>query len=88
MQMNQLSMQQAALLVNNRFDYHNACVKNGYHKPNVKTALCTLEFMKEVRTGVNWVPKLTDIKLAPCPNPPSTDDIRPELVLFIEANIT
>jgi hypothetical protein len=87
MQMNQLSMQQAALLVNNRFDYHNACVKNGYRMPHVKSALCTLEFMKEIRAGVTWVPKLTDIKLAPCPNPPSTDDIREELVRLIEANI-
>jgi len=74
--MNQLSMQQAALLVNNRFDYHNACVKNGYMMPHVKSSLCTLEFMKEVRTGVTWVPKLVDIKLAPCPYPPSVEDIR------------
>ena len=68
------------MLVNNREDYHHACVKNGYRMPHVKSSLCTLQFMKEVRFGETWVPKLTDVKLAPCPNPPSVEDIRVELV--------
>ena len=75
------------MLVNNREDYHNACVKNGYRMPHVKSALCTLTFMKEVRAGLTWVPKLTDVKLAPCPNPPSLEEIRAELVRLIEPNI-
>ena len=80
-------MQQAALLVNNRGDYHNACVKNGFRMPHVKSSLCSLEFMKEIRAGVTWVPKLTDVKLAPCPNPPSLEEIRAELVRLIEPNL-
>ena len=75
------------MLVNNREDYHHACVKNGYRMPHVKSPLCTLQFMKEVRFGETWVPKLTDVKLAPCPNPPSIEIIREELVRLIEANI-
>ena len=43
--------------------------------------------MKEVRAGLTWVPKLTDVKLAPCPNPPSLDEIRAELVRLIEPNL-
>jgi len=43
--------------------------------------------MKEVRSGVTWVPKLTDVKLAPCPNPPSIVEIRDELVQLIETNL-
>ena len=76
------------MLVNNREDYHNACVKNGFRMPHVKSSLCTLKFMKEVRTGETWVPKLTDVKLAPCPNPPSLEEIRAELVRLIEPNLS
>ena len=43
--------------------------------------------MKEVRAGLTWVPKLTDVKLAPCPNPPSLEEIRAELVRLIEPNL-
>ena len=53
----------------------------------MKSSLCSLEFMKEVRAGLTWVPKLTDVKLAPCPNPPSLEEIRAELVRLIEPNL-
>jgi hypothetical protein len=88
MQMNnQLSMQQAAMLVNSREDYHYACVKNGFRMPAVKSPICSIIFMKEIRAGVTWVPKLAEVKLAPCPNPPSIEDIRNELVQLIETNL-
>jgi hypothetical protein len=87
MQMNQLSAKQAALLVSNREDYHYACVKNGFRMPSVKSPLCSIDFMKQVRAGTTWVPKLTEVKLAPCPNPPTVEEIRCELVRLIETNI-
>jgi hypothetical protein len=55
--------------------------------PAVKSALCNIHFMKEVRSGATWVPKLTEVKLAPCPYPPSIEEIRNELIQLIEANL-
>ena len=52
-------------------DYHAACMKNGFRVPNINSKLSTLEFLQEVRLGKTYVPKFVDLKVSPCPYPPS-----------------
>lgn len=82
-----LSLQQTLTVVKNVKDYHAACIKNGWFVPELKSALCTREFLLQVRAQEVWVPKLEQIKLAPCPYPPPIGVIQQALVDFIDSNI-
>jgi hypothetical protein len=79
-----LSLAQTLQVVKNTKDYHAALVRNGYRVPDLKSALCTKEFLMQVRSGELYVPKVVDLKLSPCPEPPTIKVIQDELVRVIE----
>ncbi len=66
-----LSLSQTLQVVKNRKDYHAALVRNGYRVPDLKSPICTKEFLMQVRSGEVAVPKIGDIKLSACPEQPT-----------------
>ena len=74
--MQRLNLHEVATKVCNRIDLHNACIRNGYRVPSLNARICTLEFLNEVRTKVLYVPKLSDVRLYPCPDLPCELEIR------------
>ena len=66
-----LTLGQSLQVVKNTKDYHAAMVRNGYRVPDLKSALCNKEFLMQVRSGEVYVPKIVDLKLSPCPEPPT-----------------
>ena len=79
-----LTLAQTLQVVKNKKDYHSALVRNGYRVPDLKTSLCTKEFLLQVRTGEVFVPKLVDLKVSACPEPPTISAIQAELIRVIE----
>lgn len=74
-------------VVKNTKDYHAALVRNGYRVPELKSPLCTKEFLMQVRSGEVYVPKIVDLKLSPCPEPPTIQIIQKELIRVIETGL-
>ncbi len=83
-----LSMNQTLQVIKNTKDYHAALFRNGYRVPDLKSPLCTKEFLIQVRSKEVYVPKLTDVKLSPCPEPPTVIVIQAELVRVIENGLS
>ena len=79
-----LSLSQTIQVVKNSKDYHAALVRNGYRVPDLKSPLCTKQFLLQVRSGEVFVPKLVDLKISACPEPPTIKTIQDELVRVIE----
>ena len=72
-------------------DFRNACIRNNFLVPKHNSRLCTREFLQEVRAGQVFVPKVTELKCAPCPEPPCNDIVRQELINVLQngiANVT
>ena len=69
-------------------EFRDACERNGYLVPEAKSRLCSREFLQDVRTGKVFVPKIKELKCAPCPNPPILETIRSELLLCLRTGIT
>ena len=61
-------------------EYHEACIRNGLRVPDIKSRICTLGFLQRVRQGIVWVPKYSEIKLSPCPRPPTIKEIQATLI--------
>ena len=82
-----LSSSQFNQVVKSKKDYHAACLRNGYRIPSLTSKLCTFEFLQEVRNGEVYVPRYSDLKVSPCPVPPTIPQIQDELVTLIEFNL-
>ena len=66
---------------------HNACERNDYRVPSLKSKLCTFKFLSEVRLQQVYVPKISEVKRCPCPDKPTEIAIRNELITLIEKNL-
>ena len=62
-------------------------VRNDWRVPALRTRLCTLRLMKEVRAGTVWLPKSSEVRKFPCPCPPTIAYLKSELVTLIANNI-
>jgi len=54
-------------------DLYEACVRNNYYLPKIKSTMVTEEYMKNVINGKAFCPKFDDIKMLPCPRPPNKE---------------
>ena len=68
-------------------DFRKACLRNGFLVPDLKSRICTREFLQEVRAGQCFVPKIEGLKSGVCVEPPSNEVVRNELVAVIQNGI-
>lgn len=52
-------------------ELYEACLRNGYYLPKLKSTMVTESYMKNVLMGKTWCPKFADIHVRPCPRPPA-----------------
>ena len=69
----QLSVNDFAKLVQNRRDLYEAVLRSGYYLPKFKSTMITEEYMHNVITGKAFCPKFSEVKMLPCPRPPTVD---------------
>ena len=82
----QISVAQAESLVRGKSNYYKALVALGFFLPSLKSTICTLEWLKEVRRGSCYCPRVEELKFRPCLNPPSVEELRKIIVDWIKAN--
>ena len=68
-----MSVNEFSKLVQNRRDLYEALLRSGCYLPKFKTTMITEECMRNVIAGKAFCPKYKDIKMLPCPRPPSKD---------------
>ena len=70
--------------VRNKKELYKACLRNGFIMPSMKSSLCTIDFMFEVKAETMYCPTISDLKgRKACPDPP---DIK-TLMIFISAAV-
>ena len=75
-----MTVDEFSRVVANRRDLYEACVRNGYYLPKIKSTMVTEEYMRNVISGKAFCPKFEDIKMLPCPRPPNIDVLIPKLL--------
>ena len=68
-----LTVDEFSRLIQNRKDLYEAVVRNGFYLPRLKSTMITEEFMKNVITGKAFCPRFDEIRMLPCPRPPTKD---------------
>lgn len=48
-------------------------LRNGWYLPKYKTTMITEDYMRDVIDGRAFCPLYSDIKILPCPRPPTVD---------------
>ena len=81
-----VEMHDAAAKIAAKKDLHGACVRNGLRVPALRSKICTWKFLNQARLGEVYVPMLTDVVLAPCPQKPTEKVIRDALITLINTN--
>ena len=57
----QLRLAQGQALIRDKRDLWEGMVRNRYHLPALRSPLCTVAFMQEVRQGTVWCPRKDSI---------------------------
>jgi hypothetical protein len=66
-----MTVDEFSRLIQNRRDLYEAVIRNGYYLPRFKTTVITEDYMRNVITGKAFCPKYDEIKMLPCPRPPT-----------------
>ena len=69
----QLTVSQAQSFIKSRKHMYDSMIRNRFYLPSFKSPAITQEYMQLVRSGEYWCPKFDEVKLLPCPNPPTKD---------------
>ena len=76
-----ISQEQFGKYVKNRAHLYRSFVQNGYFLPvNMKNTFVSMKMLKEMYMGKCHCPLYSDIKFLPCPEPPSAEVLRDEVV--------
>ncbi len=81
-----LSLSTAASYIKDKRDFFNSCERNGYHLLDFNSAIITRSFLHDVRHGIVDCPRYSDLKLSPCPEPPTMLEATADLLNFLELN--
>ena len=82
-----IKLHDAAKIIRNKNDLHDALQRNGYRMPELKAKVCTREFLLDAYIQSIWLPRLNEVCLSPCPTPPPQKEIHAELVRTIRLNL-
>ena len=73
--------------VKNKDQLYKAFVSNGYFLPtNRKNQFVSVKMLKDIYIGKCYCPKLPDITILPCCNPPTAEFLRDEVANIIDNN--
>ena len=78
----ELTLLEAQLLIPDKKSMYKAMLRNQYCMPNYNSSLCCLKWMKRVRAGKYWCPKVKDMHPVNCADPPKKDAVITHLVGF------
>lgn len=56
--------------ISGKYELYYSTIRYGYYLPKYKSNIITESYITQVLAGDLYCPKFSDIKLAPCPQPP------------------
>jgi len=62
-----LTVDAFSAVIKNKRDLYEACVRNGFYLPKLKTSVVTEEYMRMLIEGKSFCPRCDDIRMKPCP---------------------
>ncbi len=80
--MEKATVNQFHLVINNISNLHEGLVRNGYFLPFLKSSLVTEDYLMSVAHGDTWCPQCKEIKLLPCPRPPTKESLITKLLEY------
>jgi hypothetical protein len=72
--------------IQNKRDLYEACERNGFYLPRLKTTMVTEEYMRQVIKGNSWCPMRSKIKMLGCPRPPNKSVLLEKFWNFVHFN--
>ncbi len=72
--------------IQNKRDLYEACERNGFYLPRLKTSMVTEEYMRNVITGAAWCPLRKKIVMLGCPRPPIKHVLIEKFWDYVNAN--
>jgi hypothetical protein len=72
--------------IQNKRDLYEACERNGFYLPRLKTTMVTEEYMRQVIKGNSWYPMRSKIKMLGCPRPPNKSVLLEKFWNFVHFN--
>ena len=61
---------EAGTLIRNKQQFHQQLRAIKWHLPALKSDICKMQFLHDVRNGKVFCMKVNDVRLVPCVNPP------------------
>jgi hypothetical protein len=58
-------------IIHSKEALHEALVRSGFYLPSKTSPVCSEDFLMKVMRGEIWLPRYEDIRLKPCPSPPT-----------------
>lgn len=80
-----VTIEQVQKVINNKAELYEAAIRNGYYLPVLKSSIITEKFLTGVIKGMVWCPQFKEIRLNPCPRPPSKDILLEKLKQHVRA---
>lgn len=71
--------------INGLEQFHEALVRSGFFLPKIKCSLVNQDYLEGVAKGEIWCPRFEEVRLRPCPRPPTKKHLAQRLILVLEA---
>ena len=81
-----INLQFAQSMIPNKKALYDACIINKFRMPDLKTSLCTNEYLLGLKDRKCYTPYLHQIVYTPCANPPPVPALHKMLINVIESN--
>ena len=82
-----INREQAAQHLRTTKDLREACIRNGWRVPALKSALCTRQFLLLVKSQEVYALRIVDTKMHCCAQPPTIQILQQELIDQIANNL-
>jgi len=84
--MKEISKAELKSVLLDKLALYHSLQRNRYFLPKLSSRICTVEYMLRVRSGTIWVPKFEQVRLAPCPLPPTKKEFVEEIFRHLESS--
>lgn len=79
-----VTIEQVQKVINNKAELYEAAIRNGFYLPSMKSSLITEKYLMGIVHGNIWCPLFKEIRLSPCPRPPSKEVLIEKLKSYIK----
>ena len=84
--MQEISLAKFKDVIASKSELYDSVIRNGFYLPKESCNMVTEDYLMGVARGEVHCPKYTDIKLLPCPSPPTLGVLTKEILKIADTN--